>query len=495
MVAHTRVYFNVENISNKDINLFGSYRLGAGNSVDLFKAIPSLSESRLIDALRAPLGELYIFAVLQKKIAIHDFKLASFDNVFIDAEHISSKNAPERGTVLSYDGSGLFWSRSSGGGYFEADAPLVRDGDTLRLDRAGPHTSGYLSKEDWLAFSNITTGFRVWQYCDLPSDPGVKCKITSFSSVDIPFSESSIVNGSAVIVNSDTLLAPGRNFWNKVSGKKPVSVIQHIGNDVVLSSAPDKSEPCRLYFLVCLPPGMDIPEKYNGAPAYVRKVRADYFDFIDLNSSRTEIIKGKKTFKSDVTFESNQSISGKLSVGEVISAHSIILKDSPQANYTLTSSAMGSGSWQPNPLVSSGPPLNCYDGQLWVSSNNFELFVYDGVRGCWVGVAERPVSAWSPQLLSHGYLGVSGGSTSDILPYRAVLVGLVASSGKGVPWTAEVHVNGVAIAGAAVGVGEDGRGYRMNLNVEFSAGDQLQFFVNGHMVDKPKIEAIFRKIP
>jgi hypothetical protein len=103
------------------------------------------------------------------------------------------------------------------------------------------------------------------------------------------------------------------------------------------------------------------------------------------------------------------------------------------------------------------------------------------------------MSAWSPQLLAHAYLTHGGGSTSDILPFKGTLVGLVASSERGSVWTAEIHVNNSLVPGAAIGVGEDGRGFRVDLNVQFNLGDRIQFFVNGHMIDKPKIEAIFRK--
>lgn len=491
MVSHTEVFFHVENVSNKDVILFGSYRLRAGAKTDLFRSIPSLSESRVLDALRSPTGELYVFSI-QRKIAIHGFRLATIDNVVVNAGHIAASNTPERGKVLGFDGTGLKWV-SGGGGHVDVDAPLARDGDVLRLDRAGPHTSGYLSKEDWLMFSNITTGFRIWQYCDLGKDPGVKCKITSFNNVEIPFNAGSIVNGSAVIVRSVDNTAPGRSLWGKLFGGNGICVVQHVGDEVVLNRAPDGAEACRVYFLVSLPAGLEVPVEYGGAPDYVRKLRAEYFDFIDLNSSKTEFIKGKKTFKSDVTVESNQNISGDLAVRGEVATHAITLKDSPQANYSLTSSAMGRGSWQPNPLVSDGPPLNCYSGQLWIKSPECELYVYDGGRECWLGVAERSISAWSPQLLAHAYLAQGGGTTCDIVPYRATLVGLLGASERGGVWTAEIHVNGVAVAGATVGIGEDGRGYRFDLNIQFNAGDRLQFFVNGHMIDKPKIEAMFRK--
>ena len=491
MVSYTEVYFHVENMSNKDLILFGSYRLRPGARTDLFRSIPSLSETRILDALRSPSGELYVFSI-QKKIVIHGFRLATLDNVIIDVGHVGTSNAPERGKVLGFDGTGLKWV-SGGGGHVDVDAPLARDGDVLRLDRAGPHTSGYLSKEDWLMFSNITTGFRIWQHCDLGLDSGVKCKITSFSNLEIPFNAGSIINGSAVIVKSYDNTAPGRTFWSKLSGDAGVCVVQHIGDEILLNRAPGASEECRAYFLVSLPAGLEVPPEYGGAPDYVRKMRAEYFDFIDLNSSKTELIKGKKIFKSDASFESNQSIGGDLAVSGGVAAHSITIKNSPQANYSLTSSAMGSGSWQPNPLVSDGPPLNCYNGQLWVKAPSYDLYVYDGVRECWLGAAERSVSAWSSQLLSHSYLAPHGGSTCDVVPYKATLVGLVTSSERGPVWTAEVHVNGAAVAGAVVSCGEDGRGFRFDLNVAFNAGDRLQFFANGHMVDKPKIEAIFRR--
>jgi hypothetical protein len=492
MLDLTEVFFNIENISNKDIILFGSYRLRPGAKADLFKVIPNLSESRIIDALRSPSGELFVFSELQKKIIIHDFRLTSLDSARVGAKHIVSNNVPERGKVLGFDGAMLKWV-SGGGGHFDVEAPLVREADTLRIDRAGPHTSGYLSKEDWLAFSNITTGFRIWQYYDLPANIGVKCKIASFNTASIPFNTGSIVNGSAVIVNASTLSAPGKSRWKILGSKSQIVVTQHIGDEVLLSAAPKAEELCRLYFLVCLPAGVDVPDSYSGAPDYVRQLRAEYFDFIDLNSSKTELINGTKTFKSPVIFESDQQINQSLTVAGKITAHSITLNDAPQSYHVLTSSAMGSGTWQANPTVSQGPPLNCYDGQLWVRTPDFELFVYDGTRTSWLSVAERSISAWSTQTLAHMYLAQGGGSTCNILPLKSTLVGMVASSSPGSSWTAEVHINNSIIPGAFIKVGEDGRGFSNNLSVPFNQGDRIQFFVNGHMIDNPKIEAIFKK--
>jgi len=383
---------------------------------------------------------------------------------------------------------------SGGGSYVDVDPPLFREGDVVKLDRAGAHSSGYLSKEDWLMFSNITTGFRIWQYCDVSNDPGVRCKITSFNNVEIPFNPGSIVNGSAVIVKTeDSNAPPDRGLFGWLVRDPGVCVIQHIGDEVVLSRAPKSGAGCRLYFLVSLPAGTEIPVGYEGAPQYVRKVRSEYFDFIDLNSSKTEFIKGKKSFKSDISFESGLSVAGDATLSGNIYAHSISLNDTPQSNYVLTSSALGRGSWQPSPLVSEGPPLSCYNGQLWVKSPEYDLYVYDGNRECWVGVAERSISGWSGQLVAHSYLSNAGNLTSEVLPFKCVLVGMTATSERGVVWTAEIHTNNSSVSGAAVGVGEDGRGFRGDLNIEFNAGDRIQFFVNGHNIDRPKIEAIFRK--
>jgi hypothetical protein len=49
------------------------------------------------------------------------------------------------------------------------------------------------------------------------------------------------------------------------------------------------------------------------------------------------------------------------------------------------------------------------------------------------------------------------------------------------------------VPGAVIGLGPDGLGSRGGLSATFNAGDKLQFFVNGYNVDKPKIEAVFKK--
>lgn len=492
MVMFTDVFFNVENISGKDVIIFGSYRLRPHTRTDLFKSIPGLSESRILDALRSPHGELYMLSVVHKKLSILDFRLATIDNVRVDPAHIAALNIPKRGEVLGFDGSSLKWVTAGGGG--EVEAPLYREEDIIHLGRAGPHTSGYLSREDWLMFSNISTGFRIWQYCDIGRDVGVSLKIKSFNNVEIPFNAGSIVSGSAVIVKThSTGEAPGTRWWDRFGFSSTTKIISHMYDDIILNHAPPPDEDCRVYFLVVLPAGAEIPESYSGAPPFVRKVRAEYFDFVDLNSSKSEMIKGEKRFKSDTTFETNVKILGDTQVRGDIEAHGLTFGNNAGSYYVLTSNSLGRGTWQPSPIVSGGPPTNCYDGQLWMKTPEFQPYVYDGTRGKWLCVSERSVCAWSNQLVAHSYLSLSGSATGDLIPYNCTLIGLVASCERGGPWTAELHVDNALVAGASMGVGSDGRGIKLDLNADFSVGSRLQFFVNGHNIDKPKIEAIFRK--
>lgn len=489
MIDFTNVFFNVENISNNDIILLGRYRLKPHSRADLFKAIPGLSEAQVIDALRHG-GELHLLHAVNKRIRIIDFKLALWDNVKVDMQHLAISNSPERGNVLGFDGKELAWV-SGGGSNVEVDAPLYRNGETLKLDRAGPNSSGYISKEDWLMFANISTGFRIWQYCDIGDNLGVHCRINSFNDKEITFNPGSIVNGSAVIVLSDNVeTAPGLSWRSKLFNDTGCCVIQHAGPDVVLSRAPKEGERCRLYFLVVLPAGAEIPADYSGAPDYVRKMRSEYFDFIDLNSSKSEFIKGEKVFKSNIKFESGASVSGDVEVEGSVSANKITISDGAQANYVLAANSMGAGNWQANPLVSEGPPVNCYNGQLWVKIPDFESYVFDGTRGCWLGRNERQLSSWSTSLVAHNYIITC---TGNLIPFNCKLVSIIASSEGGVGWTAEIHRNNSLVSGASIGVGADGRGFRFDLSADFNAGDKIQFFVNGHNIDSPKIEAIFRR--
>ena len=70
--------FVVSNLVTHDVHLFGA-KIRPGHRVDLFRAIEGLDECRVVNALHAPEGEIYL-KVQRGKIAIDSFCLNTFEN-------------------------------------------------------------------------------------------------------------------------------------------------------------------------------------------------------------------------------------------------------------------------------------------------------------------------------------------------------------------------------------------------------------------------------
>ena len=74
---------------------------------------------------------------------------------------------------------------------------------------------------------------------------------------------------------------------------------------------------------------------------------------------------------------------------------------------------------------------------------------------------------------------------------KATLVGMSIQTNGAETWTAEVRKNGSAtvedsIAAAAADGNQDG-----TLNTDFDAGDEIQVFINGTMINRPVIKLEF----
>jgi hypothetical protein len=83
-----------------------------------------------------------------------------------------------------------------------------------------------------------------------------------------------------------------------------------------------------------------------------------------------------------------------------------------------------------------------------------------------------------------------------ILPDNATLKYMSAACGTTGTWTAEVHVNGTLVTGATVTVTAALKAYiKFTSVLSFSAGDEVQLYVNGTGVDRPRINAIFVSVP
>jgi len=78
-----------------------------------------------------------------------------------------------------------------------------------------------------------------------------------------------------------------------------------------------------------------------------------------------------------------------------------------------------------------------------------------------------------------------------ILPFNATLLYISAATDGNFTWSAEVHVNEVLVTGAFLNISATNSGYS-SYNINFNAGDKVQLYCNGTLIDHPTIEAVFK---
>jgi len=80
-----------------------------------------------------------------------------------------------------------------------------------------------------------------------------------------------------------------------------------------------------------------------------------------------------------------------------------------------------------------------------------------------------------------------------VLPYNATLVAISAATNGAETWTAEVHLNGSLVTGAALSISAASSGYNNSYNIDFNAGDGIQLYCNGSSITNPRIIAYFKR--
>jgi hypothetical protein len=378
-------------------------------------------------------------------------------------------------------------------------APLVRKGGTVYLPKSDAFTNGYLSKEDWSLFRGKTNGLRIWQYQDFEGEVKSPLKITAFENGEgLAFDAGYIVDHSAVIVShSNVERAPSASGWPAALGGKVTKVAQHVRDTILLDNDPAPNTKCRVYFLVYLPDGVEAPDNYSKAPRYVRNERIELMDAVDINTGNTKGIRGRKSFIDGLDVEGTAAFEKDLEVNGLLKTSSLQIASQPANNYVLTSNSVGDAHWAPSPAVGATPPNNQYDGQLWVRSPEFELYVFDGKRNKWLSVDSKSVIGSKCGKISNEYLdafgGVSTSANGVVLTDKSTLVGLTVSSEYEQNWIAEIHVNNRLVQKARLALNNKDHAYSTNLNVDLKAGDRVQIFANGQSISDPRVEAIFRK--
>jgi hypothetical protein len=105
-------------------------------------------------------------------------------------------------------------------------------------------------------------------------------------------------------------------------------------------------------------------------------------------------------------------------------------------------------------------------------------------------------SAGKPTNVSTTYLDNAFERPSNqvgfVLPYDMRLVAIAAAAQEIETWFAEIHLNEVLVPGAFLSVAGTKTAFQAGYNIQFSAGDELQFFCNGSNVNRPTMTVFMR---
>lgn len=480
--------FVVKNITpNKAVRLLNIVSLQQGEQIDLLDQA-GVSESQLLEALRSPNGSLFK-QIRLGQIKILHCNLITLQNLPIQISDLVLNNSPKDGQILSYADGKLNWVENIAGEPAEkitVAEPLHKDGPSIWLDRASATNSGYLAKDDWLLFSGRHTGQRVWQYQDFKSDgSSYLFKLNKLNGQSIQFNIDYLVPNSAIVVDQlGKSLYSKKGFFNKCRTNL-ISVVRHIGDQVEIDKSPLFGQTIRVYFLINVPAGIGNIE-YVSVPKQVRNERIELTNSTDIDCSSGQKISGDKIFLNDVQINkdlnTSNTITGKLSV-----------RNDPGNHYLLGSNSVGDGAWVRSPYVADTAPPSHYDGQIWVRTPEYEIYVYDAIRKKWLSAGEQIIISGNLQAVqkTNEYITCLGATT---LPYDCTLVSMLAQADNSAGWSAQVHIRNQHIVGAEIEINPTTNyAYSNSLNINFEAGQRVRLYCSGINIDNPTISVIFKK--
>jgi hypothetical protein len=98
--------------------------------------------------------------------------------------------------------------------------------------------------------------------------------------------------------------------------------------------------------------------------------------------------------------------------------------------------------------------------------------------------------------VTNSYVNALGGPATNespyILPFDATLTHISTATNGNETWTAELRVGGTLVAGASLATVAASSNFA-SYNINFNAGDGVQFYVDGSSVSKPLINAFFKR--
>lgn len=482
---NTQSKFVVKNVSDKNVQLLGLAAIGVGKEADLFKAIPSLTEEKVLNALRAPNGQLYKELELNKSLILLESKFLLSSVSEVHPVNIVADSAPEDTQILRYNNGKFEWHTLLKGADLNYNHPLSITDDIVSLPKASDNSNGYLDKDDFKLFHKSASQFRVWQYQDILGTGKDYLYITAFENgSNFFFNKNMIVHQSAVVSSLD------RPFW-KVFDTAPKSASNHIGDLVMLDSPTKENAKYRVYFLINLEVGTAIPDDYICIPNKVKQARIEVVDAADIEVYGEKKVHGNKTFTGQIR------ASKGIEVAENISASTLRLTDKPRQHFSLVSNGVGDGAWSESPYVNSEPPVNPYDGQLFVKNTDFSLYLYDGKRERWLGETLALLSFKNNVSVSNSYLdiceGISMLNYGFPLPFDCVLTGINAYAKTSHQWGVEIHKNNNNLLDASLKLENSFNASTDRLNISFNKDDRVSVFLNGAGVMSPVVHLTFKK--
>ena len=381
---------------------------------------------------------------------------------------------------------------SGGSANVAANPPLftttAADGYTtvINIPQASASSDGYISAADYSFFASKanSTSIRIWQYQDFTGPVTGPLTLSAFENgTGLSFVPAYIVGGTATVVlptqtsrpPTTTTAIPGR--WLPANR---VEVSSHTGTSVTLNQDPDSGLDVRVYYLIDLPVGVDLPTDYIEAPKFIRLQRLEFLDESFVNQE------GNETLYNTKTFAGTARVDGYFQ-----------LTPGAEDGYVLTSDASGFGTWAPTPLVQATAPTS-FPGRQWIRSTDYETFIFDQNRGKWIsprtvtyGAGRNANNASNIYLRSFDRVATS--ATPLIIPFDSTLIGMTASTTSAETWSAQVHIANSLVVGAALAVTAATSAVDMTLNIDFSAGDEIQIFASGTGLSRPHVNLYFAK--
>jgi hypothetical protein len=500
----------IENISNKAVRLLGLTTILPGQVVELFDEVDpnTLYEDLILKGLEKPWGDLYNEVVIKKTLVIRRLVLASFYYGIVGPRNINSTNAYFPGAVPSaVDDDKFSWIAPA---IASATPPLQINSGALSIPPASATADGYLTKEDWLLFAgNVKPPIKIWQYQDFSAPVSTSLTLTNFQNgTGLAFNPSYLINDTAVIVLSADSAAPPTTTLSipaKYLPSNRVKVTSQIGTTVILNAAPESSLSCRVFYLIELPAGVPLPSGYQEDPEFLNDSSLEFADDNYVNQNQDETVFGEKTFADNILAAASIGV-GTLSPTAAVDVIGLTRTTAFQMptgavdGYFLRGDGSGLASWAQvnSTTVAASAPAAPYPGQLWVKVPEYELYVYDGIRGKWLSPrtvmtgGARDVHNASNVYFYHDD-GVASTVAPFIVPFDATIVGMSLSCRAAATWTGEVRVGLVPLVGAALTVNAATQAFSNTLNVDVAAGTAIQLYMNGSNISYPRVSVVLAR--